>query len=166
MTACGSWMFFEHFSDLDLAPGESKWIELNADYVYDWWVGYFEYGDSINVEVCVYTSHPNHLTDLNPENDKHCKIVYAGNLGLNENKLQSLTVYPNPTSGSFTIEMSQFNSAESINISVYDQLGREVYQKQNANSIEQLDLSEKGKGVYFIKIQVGNEIINKKLVMK
>ena len=78
----------------------------------------------------------------------------------------SIYIYPNPTSGSFTVETKKSNLAESIDISVYDQLGRKVHQKPNAGSIEQLDLTEQGKGVYFIKIQVGNEFFNKKLVVQ
>ena len=83
-----------------------------------------------------------------------------------KDKKSNFIIYPNPTSGNFTVETNKPNSTESIDISVYDQLGRKVHQKPNAGSIEQLDLTEQGKGVYFIKIQVGNEFFNKKLVVQ
>jgi hypothetical protein len=68
------------------------------------------------------------------------------------------SVYPNPTYGKATIQISNANISTN-DIIITDVAGRvyslNVIKKINSNRLE-LDLSNFAKGVYFIKIKVGN----------
>ncbi|MBK9193519.1 MAG: T9SS type A sorting domain-containing protein [Flavobacteriales bacterium] len=62
-------------------------------------------------------------------------------------------VYPNPTTGQFTVEFEDPLMAESY-YSVYDAMGRLLYQRPlpSGATMEQVDLSRYGKGAYVIKL--------------
>jgi len=64
----------------------------------------------------------------------------------------TLTFYPNPTSGNFTITNTQNKNIEIVNLT-----GQLIYNKTNSNHKTQIiDLSSQPKGIYFVK--VGNEV--------
>jgi len=65
-----------------------------------------------------------------------------------------IRVYPNPSSGSFTI-----SSENNVDVSIYRSDGVLVFQKNNLEGNEQITLQESG--VYLIRFIIGNEIILK-----
>lgn len=68
----------------------------------------------------------------------------------NQFTFSSITTYPNPTSGSFTI---QLNNIDNASISIYDVLGKKVYQKSDVKeSIEITNNNRFQTGVYLIKV--------------
>jgi hypothetical protein len=79
--ACVSIMYKKYFTNLNLAPGESVWFSLDTVMRSFLYLSQFPSG-LIQSQVCVYTSHPNYLTDLDVSNDYICKNVQAGYVGL------------------------------------------------------------------------------------
>jgi hypothetical protein len=80
-----------------------------------------------------------------------------------------LKVYPNPSDGKFSISFKSADKKE-VNISVTDSNGKEVF-KQNMKDFEgeyfqQVDISDKGKGAYYIKITSGDDAISKKILVE
>ncbi len=76
-----------------------------------------------------------------------------------------VTVFPNPSSGIFTIEMQ--NNSSSI-VKVFNMLGEEVKRigvEANRNKTE-VDLSKLGKGIYYLQIISDHNTITKKVVME
>ena len=75
-----------------------------------------------------------------------------------------ITVYPNPSSGKFTISSKSAISS----VEVYNLLGELVYSdcKFSGQKSIELDLSNRSKGVYVIRIFIGKEIYNTKLVIQ
>jgi hypothetical protein len=72
------------------------------------------------------------------------------------------TIYPNPSEEIFTIEVNQRCSATILNI-----LGERIYSVQmNPNSPYQMNLLELPDGIYFVKIDNGQKIINKRIIKK
>ena len=71
-------------------------------------------------------------------------------------------IYPNPATDKITIETN--NQIESYNLEILNTLGQVVLNKKIANSIEQVDLSGQAAGVYFVKVQTGNNTIVKKII--
>jgi hypothetical protein len=75
----------------------------------------------------------------------------------------TIKIYPNPTTGILQIEQKYNND---LNIKIYDNLGRLVLQKQSNSSNSNLDISNLADGIYFIAIQVDNELISRKILKR
>jgi hypothetical protein len=80
-----------------------------------------------------------------------------------------MKVYPNPSDGRFSVSFKAASKGD-INISVTDNNGKEVY-KQTMKDFEgeyfqQVDISGKGKGSYYIKITSGDDTITKKILVE
>jgi hypothetical protein len=80
------------------------------------------------------------------------------NIGINETKAYTYTIYPNPTSGSFKINS---NKSEIVDVKIFGILGKQVLQTR-VNTNQDIDISSFEKGVYFVK--VNNESVSKMLV--
>jgi len=90
-------------------------------------------------------------------------ILIENNLDLAENRSQQVTLYPNPSRGSFTV--SWFDNLET-KIDLFDLQGRIVLSKTtNANSVE-LDIHEFSDGIYLISIENESTKLIKKIVLK
>jgi hypothetical protein len=70
-------------------------------------------------------------------------------------------LYPNPTTGSFTIEL-----VEESNISIYNMLGQQIMQLGKVSGLQHFDMGNAPKGLYFIQIQNGNQTEVKKLIVE
>jgi hypothetical protein len=68
-------------------------------------------------------------------------------------------IYPNPTSGSFNIEL-----AEESNISIFNAMGQQILSLNEANGLQQFHLD--AAGVYFVHISNGNGVEVKKVVVE
>ena len=69
------------------------------------------------------------------------------------------TIYPNPTSGSFNIEL-----AEESNISIFNAMGQQILSLNEVNGLQHLHLNEVG--VYFVRISDVNGVEVKKVVVE
>ncbi|MFT5983981.1 MAG: hypothetical protein ACI9RM_002439 [Ulvibacter sp.] len=73
-------------------------------------------------------------------------------------------VYPNPTTGLFTVELQ---SCQDVSVSLYNLSGQVLYQQEFMNRITQvLDISWAAIGVYVIEVVVGGERVHQQLVVK
>ncbi|MGC6471242.1 MAG: T9SS type A sorting domain-containing protein, partial [Flavobacteriales bacterium] len=92
-----------------------------------------------------------------------------GGARLENSSVANLDVYPNPSRGKINI---LFNSdTESVNeISISNYLGKEVYFKQFNNlsnsNYSTVDLTDKAKGIYLIRIKTDSEVINSKMTIQ
>lgn len=88
-------------------------------------------------------------------NDTTLALQLSISTGLNNLKSDELKVYPNPSNGSFNIEIYNEN-VTSYQIDIYDVIGSIVYSKQIQNQKyiqEPIHLSHKSKGIYFLTIK-------------
>jgi hypothetical protein len=69
-------------------------------------------------------------------------------------------IYPNPTTGSFTIEL-----AEESNISIFNALGQAVRRLEKVTGNQQIDMGDAPKGLYYVRIQNGSNIETTKLIV-
>ncbi|MCB9250826.1 MAG: T9SS type A sorting domain-containing protein [Flavobacteriales bacterium] len=71
------------------------------------------------------------------------------------NDENQVRIYPNPNTGSFTIETN--NHAKSMNIRIYNSVGQTIYEVMTDQSKRQFEL-DLTKGVYLIKILMDNKM--------
>ena len=70
--------------------------------------------------------------------------------GISDVSSDMFKIYPNPSTGKFTIETAQYAGAE---ISISDVLGRTVYQKQLSASKETIDMTNATSGTYYLMMK-------------
>ncbi len=103
---------------------------------------------------------------LDPDNTGILEIG-GGFVGIeNENVIESLKVFPNPTTGLFTVELGNLNK-KSVEISVYNVLGEEIFNtgtKDYSVNPPLLDISANQPGIYFITLKSKGEIRTSKIL--
>ncbi|MBK7130355.1 MAG: T9SS type A sorting domain-containing protein [Crocinitomicaceae bacterium] len=92
--------------------------------------------------------------------DNNCSIVISGiivdsEVGISENGFNNLMIYPNPSTGIFTLDFGQFVSGETF-ISVRDITGRIIFTYQlTDDNMTQIDLASFADGTYYVQIVSG-----------
>lgn len=84
---CGQLGYSQVIEDLNLASGESIWIDLGLIHYETNYFGWTPPNGEFSKNICVYTSNPNGHTDIQVSNDAFCKTVVYGYVGLEENVL-------------------------------------------------------------------------------
>lgn len=77
-------------------------------------------------------------------------------------EVESIKLYPNPTKS--TISISNINGRKLDGLIIFNQLGQCVVKYDNVNDV--IDTSELESGIYIIKIFIGNQTIQRKLIIK
>ncbi len=89
--------------------------------------------------------------------------------GIDENTLNNFSVYPNPTTGMFTISANNVHFT-TLAINVFDIQGKEVFNAIDKNNSldynKQINLEGLSKGIYYIKLNAGNGTKIQKLVIR
>ncbi|MCD9856315.1 T9SS type A sorting domain-containing protein [Epilithonimonas sp. JDS] len=92
-------------------------------------------------------------------------IMNAPLLAVSDAKSKDLKVYPNPTTGVFTIDLDSDNSE----VKIFDMTGKTIVTKssQRAKNNQTFDISNLPKGTYILKIKTAdnNEVV-KKIIKK
>jgi len=95
-------------------------------------------------------------------NDTATMSISPTPLSISEPNLTDLfKVYPNPTSGLVSINISK---QIPYNIEVLDVLGKTIYNTQ-ANGSTQLNLEGHSKGIYFVQLKALNKVLTKKILL-
>jgi len=81
------------------------------------------------------------------------------NIGINEVETISLEVYPNPST-----DMVQFKSDKEIQVTVFDLMGKLVYQTTTANSLQTISTIEWAVGIYTYRAYSANGMSTGKLI--
>ncbi len=82
-------------------------------------------------------------------------IVLSNSLGLEQNQLDAISIYPNPALDEVTVDLSAVTS-ESISLELLDMTGKVIQiQSKITGSIQIFDLSTVAKGSYHIRISDG-----------
>ncbi len=88
------------------------------------------------------------------------KFVSDGILGVTQNEMEDISIYPNPAR-----DILNISNAESADIQVYDILGKLILSKENLSVNEELNVSSLQAGAYFIKISKGDAVTTKKFLI-
>lgn len=140
-----------------------------------------ELGDSVVIDLSAYTGTINKFAiwasdgTINDNedydffiNDFEIRQLNTTGLGTNDNNI-ALNIYPNPNKGLFTLNINTVDVKE-LNVTVTNLQGQIVYSKNNFNNVnkvnEQIDLSNKAKGVYFINVTSDRAVKTQKIVIQ
>ncbi len=84
----------------------------------------------------------------NASNSINVVLTATENIGVNA---ANLTIYPNPTSGEFTIDLSSFKSFDK-KITLYNILGEAIFTVKTSDKIAVLNIKNLSKGMYLLKV--------------
>lgn len=142
--ACDDHVFSQEFEDLNLAPGDSMWIDL----------GQYHFNtnnyttDSVKLVNCVYTSFPNKQTDLTVSNDSFCETIYLGQLQTSTvPEKQPFSVFPNPANEELKIETEIHNYTT---IRIIDLQGKTLLELPFTDDL--IRISQLTAGFYFLQL--------------
>lgn len=111
-------------------------------------------------------SQPTTAFDLTGEWDSYPNNTFDGlgshnqTLSTPQFDLNSISFYPNPVKRNTVF----FNTNETINVKVYDILGKLVLQESISSNNTGLNVSNLNKGMYLVNITLGNQTMTKKLI--
>jgi hypothetical protein len=97
-------------------------------------------------------------------------VIDAATVGIKNNtsKETALIISPNPSNGSFQLQLDGVNGA--TNIVIYDLTGKIIYeqvlQTNNAKLVKEINMTEFPAGLYFVRTKSGNDVVNKKIVVE
>jgi hypothetical protein len=83
-------------------------------------------------------------------------------VGIGENNLSSLSLYPNPTAGFITIDLEETKS--NINLSLTNAIGQVILtESYKSNNYINLEI-DAPKGLYFLQLESDGDVITKKII--
>ena len=90
-------------------------------------------------------------------------LIQSNLLGVNALELKSVSIYPNPTSGNFTLK----GKIVIVSYELYNVQGQLIKNKKNIMSIEtEINISEQTEGIYFLKIKdVNGNSFSEKIIL-
>jgi hypothetical protein len=110
------------------------------------------------------------INQTNNGNSTYIDNVFIdGLLDTNESNLSSLSMYPNPASQKFTINLGE-NRGDSIDVLIANSLGQQLRQYDQSvfggNSQATFSVSDFATGLYFITVKVEGVTTTKKLLIQ
>ena len=137
-----------------------KYIAVGGEkYIY---IGNF-FSDSLtNMQYCYTSTYPdslwNHVAFLLMDN---LSLVDCDSLvGIEENKIDNIEIYPNPAQDFISIELPKIYNQASLNI--YNLTGQLISQKQISQPSQNIPIPELGNGIYIFVIQNGERVLGRK----
>jgi hypothetical protein len=88
--------------------------------------------------------------------------VIDSTVGINEQEVKGLEIYPNPTSGQLSLQANE----PIKNVLISDVLGKQVFNGNPNNTKINLNLNQLTKGIYFVRVKTDNAMSVRKLVVK
>jgi hypothetical protein len=108
------------------------------------------------------------IEDLNNEDLKNLKKSTKV-APTNDLEIEDLNFYPNPNSGKFDVS---FHLPEKglTEVTIYNMTGKPVYSETlpffQGDYIRKINISKESKGMYMVKIQQGDKMITKKIILE
>lgn len=92
-------------------------------------------------------------------------IKVTNTVGFNDNRFKNISLYPNPTDGVVSIDLSNINGVGTISFeSLNGKLLR--YDDITGNQIVNIQLNDLNSGIYMVKILINNQLFINKLIIK
>ena len=116
---------------------------------------------SINVTLCYPQERLVYTYDY--AGNRVIRIYYPNRMGTPIDTTHSsidnavISIYPNPTVGQLTVQVTTDKLPESSKIEVFDNIGRLVISKSPITESNSIDISAKTNGEYFLKVTINGK---------
>jgi len=131
------------------------WQAISAPYEFQWYRNGEPYDNPSEIPAVLWKDDlPGGTYYVEITNPQPCVSVSEGvvwGLGIGEDEMNSLSIYPNPTNGVINIE--GLDTEVSSTISIFNSIGKMVLSQQVNSEIERLDMNDLPKGLYIIQVQ-------------
>lgn len=137
----------------------------------DYAIRYFRFTDTPNtvLSYCsdIWNLNPYNLGSfVGPKEVSHyrgnIKLVFGGNVGVDEGSVNALSVYPNPNKGKFSLNLPE----EDCEIAVYNAIGQQVFQQSNVKGKTTFSIEGLDDGMYFGTVKSSSVVSIFKFVKK
>lgn len=125
------------------------------DYSNDDCLSMFTYGQHARIDAALFGPRASLLSSIGCTPSS----VSVENLEL----LKNVSIYPNPTSGKFKLELLNLHNTT---ITIFNVLGDKILESSVDNGINIIDLDSRSKGVYFIKINSDEGVTSRKIIIE
>lgn len=88
--------------------------------------------------------------------------VNVGVLGIEENDISKIKIYPNPTDNQINISLPNTNNKAQI--SIYDPLGKQLLSQQLTQLQNSIELTHLQSGIYYLRIEFDNKTTTKTII--
>ncbi|TXD52105.1 MULTISPECIES: endonuclease [unclassified Polaribacter] len=85
---------------------------------------------------------------------------HASTLSTKENVLSNFSIYPNPTNGNEVF----FSISENATVHLYTLLGKRILTAQLSENKNAIDVTSLSKGIYMVKVSIGEQTVIQKLI--
>ena len=90
--------------------------------------------------------------------------VVESTVGLDEENSSEISIYPNPSTGNFNLNISNVNTA-SVDVEITDISGKVIhsnaYNTNNGSVNESINISNVDDGVYIVRVNGGQSIVKR-----
>ncbi len=125
----------------DFSTGDYEWVESGTFVIDEILPGHYHFA-------FLYTSTNEAAASWEID---YVKLIGKGTTSVNENNIQSVSLYPNPAR-----EQVSFTLESDAQVSVFDVMGRKVSEMTVVAGEAQLNVSELESGVYFVNVRYAN----------
>ncbi|MBI4931093.1 MAG: T9SS type A sorting domain-containing protein [Bacteroidetes bacterium] len=141
----------------------------------------FQAGDIVAVTPnSIFSIEPNAVVSIPPptpctpmrtmdgETEYEYEDEYENDNIIDSTRIINASIAPNPSNGKFTIQIPEQDELGDVNyhLEIYNPLGEKVYQSSIVNQQLTIDLSDKSKGIYFIKIISKENLFTEKIIIQ
>jgi hypothetical protein len=121
-----------------------------------------ENGGMLHAWITEDETYCNNTSSLLASNDEEDTFVSPYKLDTND---LFFKVFPNPTSGTFTLELLQTDDAPIISVSIFSMIGERLLQTElPSQNLYEFNLSNHPNGIYIIRVIAGDEMGVEKLI--
>ena len=125
----------------DFSTGDYEWVESGVFVIDEILPGHYHFA-------FLYTSTNEAAASWEID---YVKLIGKGTTSVNENNIQSVSLYPNPAR-----EQVSFTLESDAQVSVFDVMGRKVTEINAVAGEAQLNVSQLENGVYFVNVRYAN----------
>jgi len=102
------------------------------------------------------------LSNIDPQTSFSTNCSNPCTVGVNENSLSSLSLYPNPTTGNVFIDLGELK--QDVKATLTNSIGQVVL-TQNYVSTKSINFDiDLPKGLYFLTLETDGEVFSKKII--